>query len=186
LVAAEESASNALVPINLEPCNEVLTVLVSDPETALKTSKAISEFVGQCGKCGRSVRLCMGIVSPTGAWEAVLCRACAAVTRRSVILGEAPPPMLALRGRCMACQHRATFGPLAGRARHCKRHRLPGEEDTANRRCRAPGCPRQPAYGDPARGVALYCAAHRAANHTNLKRRLCQHPEVLRPGPCSP
>ena len=140
--------------------------------------------IGPCGRCGRNRRPCMGTVSPDGTWETLFCRTCVSAARRAAALGAPPPPpLLALRGRCAACPRRATFGPRPGRAIHCKRHRLPGEQDAANRRCRAPGCPRQPAYGDPASGAPLFCAAHRAENHTNLKRRLCQHPEVL---PASP
>jgi hypothetical protein len=145
-----------------------------------------AQFLTPCGGCGRSVQTCMGLVSSSGSWAALLCRACAAAARRAAAPGAPPPRLLALRGRCAACPRRATFGPLPGRALHCKQHRRPGEEDAANRRCRAPGCPRQPAYGDPARGVPLFCAAHKAGNHTNLKRRLCQHPEVSPVPPCPP
>ena len=176
----EESTNNRITSMMID-ASENLAIHATDRKPH---PTEISEFAGQCGQCGHNLRLCMGVVSSTGAWAMLLCRACAAAARRSLDPSSPPLKVLSLRGRCIACPRRATFGALPGRAHHCKRHRLPGEEDTANRRCRAPGCPRQPAYGDSARGVPLYCAAHRAANHTNLKRRLCQNPEVR--APCLP
>ena len=47
------------------------------------------------------------------------------------------------------CRRQASYGPLGGCAAFCAAHRLPSHRNWRSRRCRAPGCEKQPVFGDP-------------------------------------
>eukprot|EP00293_Proteomonas_sulcata_P008102 CAMPEP_0184306002 /NCGR_PEP_ID=MMETSP1049-20130417/15113_1 /TAXON_ID=77928 /ORGANISM="Proteomonas sulcata, Strain CCMP704" /LENGTH=336 /DNA_ID=CAMNT_0026618169 /DNA_START=22 /DNA_END=1029 /DNA_ORIENTATION=+ len=83
---------------------------------------------------------------------------------------------MALSTRCQVCRRYATFGPVGGRrrdARHCKRHRTPGEVNVARKRCEFVDgnglmCMEPPSYGEESTGSPKFCVWHKHYNHMNL------------------
>ena len=132
--------------------------------------------VPACAQCG-SLRASMAVV-PHGRLGAI--RVCVGCARSLKAEGK---HVIKMSQRCSSCVRRATFGPLGRPPERCKEHRLDGEVDTANKRCRHPDCGRQPTYGDPTNGGPTHCMEHKLEHHSNLKRkswRPCQAPEGAR------
>ena len=85
--------------------------------------------------------------------------------------------------RCQLCSRQGVFGdPGSGRqeeqppALYCREHSLASHSNLRSKQCRAEGCAKQPYFGDPATRVPLWCHAHKAPGHEDVKNRRCYHP----------
>jgi hypothetical protein len=119
-----------------------------------------------CSSCG-NVPIRLGEPGPERTWTAFFCHSC----------GSNRNDLIRIKGKCLVCTRRATFGLTLQRPRHCKQHMAGGEVDLLNKRCHVEGCGRQPSFGNASVGVAVSCAAHKHDSFINLKGRLCRHPE---------
>ena len=68
-----------------------------------------------------------------------------------------------------ACQRRPIFGERGRRARHCRLHKLAGEEDVVHKHCESAACGKQASFGDASEGSPRFCIEHKLAWHTRAR-----------------
>jgi len=77
------------------------------------------------------------------------------------------------------CYQYATQGSRSwnnGARVFCAKHKPIDFHDLNSKRCKFPlGCDRLANYGNPAEGLARFCASHRSWGDVHLKRRICNH-----------
>jgi len=112
------------------------------------------------GKNSSSVqRICAGGSGSTGS-----------VCRESVT-DEAQPWQAKRLHTCVApgCKRRPSFGQAHAPATRCSRHRIPGDIDVINVKCRAPACQRGAIFGGPDTSWhRAFCKRHCEPSHVNL------------------